>query len=118
MDATGEGWIAGEPDIVDLVPAGRGAGVGTELVPRAVHIRVVGRIGKVGRRVEPIDLDPGLRDEALVALRPLFEGRLEALAHPSVLVLGPALLVCHGFHLGGRADVPATVTPQRGRIRP
>ncbi len=117
VDAAGEGWIAGQADVVDLVPPGR-IRLGAELVARPVRIGVVGRIGKVGGCVQPIDLDPGLRDEALVALGTLLEGGLEALAYPSVLVVGPALLICHGPHLGGMADVAATDAPQRGRISP
>jgi hypothetical protein len=99
MDAAREGRLAGQAQVLDLVP-GRAVGrIGAELVARTFEIRVVRRIGEVCRRVEAIDLHARLRNEARTALRPLLERRLEPIRFPSVLVFTPPV-VSHGAILG------------------
>jgi hypothetical protein len=111
VNAAREGRLAGEPEVVDLVPARgvvRSGGRATERVARPIPVRVVRRVAKVGRRVHALDLDPRLGDEAATSLGPALECRIEALAAPSVLVLLPAAVVGHGAQSAGKTDAAAT----------
>jgi hypothetical protein len=57
---------------------------------------MVRRVIQVGGRVDPIDLDARLGDEARLPLGGALERRLKAISLPSVLVLIPALRVAQG----------------------
>src|SRR5439155_22915753 len=68
VDAAGEGGLARLPHVVALVPAVGRRGERAEGVARSMPVGIVGRVRQVGRRVEAIDLDPGLGDESPLAL--------------------------------------------------
>jgi hypothetical protein len=109
VDAAREWRLAGQAEVVDLVPARPCVARGAELVARPVGIWIVGRVGQVGGGVEAIDLDARLGDEPRTPLRCALEGGVEALARPSVLVLAPARIVTHAGKCAGWTDDAATV---------
>jgi hypothetical protein len=69
---------------------------------------VVGRIVQVGRGVDTVDLNAGLRDEARTALSASLQRRTEPIGLPSLLVLLPARSIGHDADDAAKTDAAAT----------